>query len=66
MHAIALRLGRSASTASREVGRNGGRRNYRAAKDDERAWERARGPKRGLLAENDRLRDVVAKKLKED
>ncbi len=66
MRAIAVRLGRSASTVSREVGRHGGSRDYRAQKADERAWERARRPKRCLLAENDRLRDVVAKKLKED
>jgi hypothetical protein len=45
MHAIATRLGRSASTVSREVGRNGGRESYRALKADERAWERARRPK---------------------
>jgi DNA-binding CsgD family transcriptional regulator len=56
MRAIAARLGRSASTVSREVGRNGGRRNYRALKADERAWEQALRPKRRLLAENDRLR----------
>jgi len=67
MRAIAARLGRSASTVSREIGRNGGRRSYRAAKADERAWDRARRPKRCLLAQNnDRLRDVVAKKLGED
>jgi IS30 family transposase len=66
MRAIAARLGRSASTVSREVDRNGGLRNYRALKADERAWERARRPKRCLLAKNDRLRDVVAKKLRED
>jgi Helix-turn-helix domain len=66
MRAIALRLGRPASSVSREVGRNGGRRHYRALKADERAWERARRPKRCLFAENDRLGDVVAKKLKED
>jgi IS30 family transposase len=66
MRAIAARLGRSASTVSREVGRNDGRRNYRALKADERAWEQALRPKRCLLAENDRLRDLVAKKLKED
>jgi Helix-turn-helix domain len=30
MRAIALRLGRPASSVSREVGRNGGRRHYRA------------------------------------
>lgn len=66
MRAIAARLGRAASTVSREISRNGGRRNYRAAKADERAWDRARRPKQCLLAENDRLRDVVAKKLKEN
>ncbi len=64
--AIAARLGRSASSVSREVGRNGGRRNYRAASSDQRAWQRALRPKRCLLAENAPLRDVVAKKLKED
>jgi IS30 family transposase len=64
--AIAARLGRSASSVSREVNRNGGRLNYRATKGEERAWEKARRPKRCLLANNARLRDVVAKKLKED
>jgi IS30 family transposase len=66
IRAIAARLGRSASTVSREVARNGRRRSYRAAKADERAWERARRPKRCLLAQNGRLRDVVAKRLEED
>jgi IS30 family transposase len=66
MRAIATRLGRSASTVSREVGRNGGRGSYRALKADERAWERAQSPKRCLLVINDLLRDVVARKLKED
>ena len=66
LHAIAARLGRSASTVSREVGRNGGRRNYRAARADERAWERARRPKRCLLAKNERLCELVGKKLRED
>ena len=66
MRAIAARLGRPASTVSREVERNGGRKDYRAAMADEKAWQRARRPKRCLLAENDLLRDVVAKKLKED
>ncbi len=66
MRAIAARLGRSASTVSREVGRNGGRKDYRALKAEERAWQRARRPKRCLLAINDLLRNVVARKLKED
>ena len=66
MRAIAARLGRAASSVSREVDRNGGCRNYRArSQADEQAWERARRPKRCLLAENNRLRDVVARKLKE-
>jgi IS30 family transposase len=66
MRAIAVRLGRSASTVSREVRRNGGRRNYRAAIADERAWDQARRPKRCLLAENDHLCELVGKKLRED
>ncbi len=66
MRAIATRLGRSASTVSREVERNGGRSGYRALKADKRTWERARRPKRCLLARNGLLGDVVARKLKED
>ena len=66
LHAIAARLVRSASTVCREVNRNGGRRNYRATEAHERAWERARRPKRCLLAMNGRLRDMVARKLQED
>ncbi len=66
MRAIAARLGRSASTLSREVDRNGGRGSYRASEADQRAWERARRPKRCLLAKNDRLCELVGKKLKED
>lgn len=66
LRAIAARLGRSASTVCREVNRNGGRNRYRATKADEKAWERARRPKRCLLSVNDRLRDLVAQKLKAD
>jgi hypothetical protein len=66
LRAIATRLGRCASTVCREVNRNGGRRNYRAQKADERAWERAHRPKRCLLATDHFLRDVVARKLQED
>src|SRR5688500_15808959 len=64
--AIAARLGRSPSTVSREVGRNGGRQGYRAALAEERARLRARRPKRCLLSTNGPLRDVVARKLGED
>jgi IS30 family transposase len=66
LRTIAARLGRSASTVYREVNRNGERGRYRAAKADERTWERARRPKSCLLAMNDGLRDLVADKLKED
>jgi IS30 family transposase len=66
LRAIARRLGRSASTVCREVEHNGGRNRYRAAKAEERSWQRARRPKRCLLTMNDGLRDLVAHKLKED
>jgi IS30 family transposase len=64
--AIAARLGRPASTVCREVNRNGGRRDYRAQKAEERASTRARRPKRCLLAIDERLRDLVAAKLEAD
>ena len=66
LRAIAARLGRPASTVCREVNRNGGHQDYRAAMAEKRAWQSARRLKRCLLATNDPLRDVVAKKLKED
>ena len=66
MRTIAARLGRCASTVSREVNRNGGRNRYRATRADEKAWQRARRPKRCLLSVNDRLGDSVAEKLKGD
>jgi hypothetical protein len=66
LRAIARRLGRSASTVCREINRNGGRRRYRAQKADEKTWERARRPRRCLLAINERLRNMVASKLRED
>jgi IS30 family transposase len=64
LRAIASQLGRSASTISRELCRNGGRRHYRASCADEAAWERARRPKRCKLAENRALARIVAGKLK--
>ena len=42
LRSIALRLGRSPSTISRELRRNGGRRHYRASAADQAAWDRAR------------------------
>jgi IS30 family transposase len=60
---IAASLHRAPSTVSREVKRNRGRRGYRAARADRRAWRQARRPKACLLARNRRLRQLVADKL---
>jgi len=60
---IAARLGRSPSTITRELARHGGRRRYRAAGAEERAWELARRPKPCRLLQHRRLRGVVAEKL---
>ena len=54
----------SPSTVSRELSRNGGYDRYRAALADETAWARARRPKRCKLANNPRLRQAVASKLR--
>ena len=61
---IARSLGRSASTVSRELSRNGGYDSYRAALADDQAWARARRPKRCKLTTNAWLRRAVAKKLR--
>jgi IS30 family transposase len=60
---IAGRIGRSPSTVSREVVRNGGPRQYRAAQAERDAWDRALRPKRCRLATHGRLRRLVATKL---
>jgi len=60
---IARKLGRAASTVSRELKRHGDREAYRASEADSRAWERARRPKRCHLASHRRLRWRVAQKL---
>ena len=61
--AMAKALGRSPSTVSREIRRNGGADRYRAALADEAAYSRARRPKRCKLAKNRRLCRAVARKL---
>ena len=63
IHCIASRLGRAASTISRELHRNGGKGCYRAARADEAAWERAHRPKPCKLASNPTLAQIVASKL---
>jgi IS30 family transposase len=60
---IATSLGRAPSTVSREINRNGGRRQYRACKADEAAWDRAHRAKRCKLAKNPALARIVAEKL---
>src|SRR5207344_2854096 len=57
-------LGRSPSTVSREISRNGGYDGYRAALADDKAWARTRRPKRCKLASNAWLRQAVASKLR--
>jgi IS30 family transposase len=61
---MARLLGRSPSTVSRELSRNGGYDRYRAALADAKAWVRSRRPKRCKLANNPRLRQAVASKLR--
>ena len=63
MRAIAAQLGRSPSTVSREIARNGGYDDYRASLAEQAAWDRAQRPKRCKLACNKPLNRVVAKKL---
>jgi IS30 family transposase len=63
---VAAKLGRSPSTVSREIVRNGGRGDYRAAKADEAAWSRAHRPQECLLRRRPRLRSWVAEKLRRD
>ena len=60
---IARGLGRSASTVSREISRNGGSSTYRASEADAWAWERALRPKPCRLATHADLRWRVAQKL---
>lgn len=60
---LARQLGRSPSTVSREITRNGGRQAYRAASADQRAWQRGKRPKACVLARNEPLSELVANKL---
>jgi IS30 family transposase len=63
MRMIATQLGRSPSTISREINRNGGYDHYRAAEAEQAAWDRALRPKLCKLAGNKQLTRIVAKKL---
>lgn len=61
---IASQLGRSASTVSREINRNGGLRRYRASQAEQAAWDRAYRPKTCKLATNPKLIPIIEKKLR--
>ena len=63
IRSIAASLGRSPSTISREIHRNGGRGCYRASKADQAAWDRACRPKTCKLVANRALARIVAKQL---
>jgi IS30 family transposase len=64
LRSIAPHLGRSASSISREVQRNGGADRYRAARSDQAAWDRARRPKLCKLACRPFLRRTVSTLLR--
>jgi len=63
LRSIARTLGRSPSTISREVLRNGGPDRYRAARSDQDAWDRALRPKLCKLACRPFLTRTVSSKL---
>jgi IS30 family transposase len=60
---IARRIGKAASSVSREIRRNGGACHYRAAQAEAAAWQRASRPKRCLLEQHPRLCRQVARGL---
>lgn len=63
LRSIARTLKRPASTISREVRRNGGLKDYRAATSDAAAWDRAHRPKPCKLAGNAYLCRAISAKL---
>jgi IS30 family transposase len=65
LRVIAARLGRPASTVSREIRRNSSRLGYRAVAAQAQAEARARRPKTARLAGNARLRGWVQGRLEE-
>jgi len=64
MRTIATQLGRSPSTISREIKRNGGCIEYRAVKADKAAWRRALRPKPCKLVGRSNLIKLIGQKLK--
>ena len=64
MRTIAAQLGRSPSTVSREIQRNGGYDSYRATSAEDAAWQRALRPKACKLAGQPHLAKVITEQLK--
>ena len=64
LRSIALRIGRSPSTVSREVARNRGRQSYRAGSAEQAALGRGRRPKPAKLTVCSQLRAEVVALLK--
>lgn len=64
IRSIARELGRSPSTISREIKRNGGLDRYRACDADNAFVKRSRRPKQCLLNKNDQLKSIVIDKLR--
>ena len=63
---IAGRIGRTHTTVSREVGRNGGRHRYRAAEAEKAALRRHRRPKPSKFKLWPRLRAAVVERLEKN
>ena len=63
MRAIAAQLGRSPSTVSREIHRNGGYASYRASSAEDAALQRALRPKACKLAGRPQLVRIITAKL---
>ena len=63
MRAIAAQLGRSPSTVSREIHRNGGYASYRASSAEDAALQRALRPKACKLAGRSQLVRIITAKL---
>lgn len=66
MRSIAEQLGRSPSTVSREIQRNGGYAAYRASSADEAAWRRGLRPKDCKLVDKPRLVRTITEKLQRE
>ena len=66
LRSIALRIGRSPSTVSREVARNRGRQGYRAGSAEQEALNRGRRPKPAKLKTHSKLWAEVVTRLEDD